>query len=118
MESLHKPPDSNVNVVTVFFDREKYRWTYPERTFESYSAVGIAVRDHIFGGVKEINSRGQFVGMPLVGKETLFQEDLDPGDVRIQGHACIMESLPRSIPIGVNQIQCEFGKAKILTIPF
>ena len=35
-----------------------------------------------------------------------------------QGRACIMESLPRSIPIGVSQIQCEFGKAKVLTIPF
>jgi len=52
--------------------------------------VGIAVREYIFGEgreravrrVREVNSRGQFVGIPLVGKETLFQEDLDPEDVR------------------------------------
>eukprot|EP00985_Skeletonema_marinoi_P004387 scaffold1918_cov100-Skeletonema_marinoi.AAC.1 len=83
-------PSSSANVVRAFFDKDKYLWTYPERTFESYSAVGIAVRDYIFGEgkeravrrVREVNSRGQFVGTPLVGKETLFQEDLDPHDVR------------------------------------
>mmetsp|Transcript_29675 Transcript_29675/g.59657 ORF Transcript_29675/g.59657 Transcript_29675/m.59657 type:complete len:459 (-) Transcript_29675:52-1428(-) len=83
-------PSSDANIVRVFFDKDKYRWTCPERTFESHSAVGIAVRDNIFGEgneravrrVREVNSRGQFVGAPLVGKETLFQEDLDPQDVR------------------------------------
>lgn len=78
------------NVVCTFFDRDKYCWTYPERTFQNYSAVGIAVRDYIFGEgkeravrrVREVDSKGHFIGIPLVGKETLFQEDLDPNDVR------------------------------------
>lgn len=83
-------PRSTANVVRTLFNKEEYRWMYPERTFESLKAVGIAVREYIFGEgreravrrVREINHRGKFVGIPLVGKETLFQEDLDPEDVR------------------------------------
>ncbi|KAK1736886.1 alpha kinase family protein [Skeletonema marinoi] len=111
-------PGSGSNVVRAFFDKEKYLWTYPERTFESYSAVGIAVRDYIFGEgkeravrrVREVNSRGQFVGTPLVGKETLFQEDLDPHDVRaFHKNFCKLQQLAKKY--------ARYFNRKLLSLP-
>ncbi|KAL7536710.1 hypothetical protein ACHAWF_005537 [Thalassiosira exigua] len=83
-------PGCDPSVERTYFDRKEYCWKYPESTFESLGAVGIAVRDFVFGEgreravrrVREVNRAGFFVGAPLVGKETLFQEDLDPDDVR------------------------------------
>ena len=77
-------------VVRTFFDKSEYCWKYSEQTFQSRAAFGIAVRGHIFGEgkeravrrVREINHAGEFVGPPLVGKETLFLEDLKYHDVK------------------------------------
>eukprot|EP00986_Skeletonema_menzelii_P007373 scaffold2884_cov141-Skeletonema_menzelii.AAC.8 len=108
----------NANVVRTLFDRKGYQWVYPERTFESDRAVGIAVRDYIFGEgreravrrVREVNSKGQFVGRPLVGKETLFQEDLDPHDVRaFHKNFCKLQQLAEKYAVFFNR--------KLLSLP-
>mmetsp|Transcript_8703 Transcript_8703/g.18025 ORF Transcript_8703/g.18025 Transcript_8703/m.18025 type:complete len:695 (+) Transcript_8703:188-2272(+) len=75
---------SKLRVRRTYFDKYEYCWVYPEKVFEHRNAVGIAVRDYIFGEgkeravrrVREVNRLGHFVGRPLVGKETLFKEDL------------------------------------------
>jgi hypothetical protein len=106
------------DVSRTLFDKEAYCWIYPPRTFESGSAVGIAVRDYIFGEgreravrrVREINSRGEFVGPPLVGKETLFQEDLDSNDVRaFHKNFCKLQQLAKKY--------ANFFNRKLLSIP-
>jgi hypothetical protein len=106
------------NVVRVFFSKEEYCWVRPERSFESPSAVGIAVRDYIFGEgreravrrVREINIGGQFVGKPLVGKETLFQEDLDPDDVRaFHKNFCKLQQLAKKY--------AKFFNRKLMSLP-
>ncbi|KAL7525196.1 hypothetical protein ACHAWF_001247 [Thalassiosira exigua] len=117
-------PGCDPSVERTYFDRKDYRWKYPENTFESHKAVGIAVRHYVFGEgreravrrVREINSAGCFVGAPLVGKETLFQEDLDPGDVRnfhknffklqqlAQKYALLFNSKLSSLPGATNKV--------------
>ncbi|KAL7534191.1 hypothetical protein ACHAXR_005712 [Thalassiosira sp. AJA248-18] len=111
-------PGSYSCVERTFFDRNEYCWVYPEETFVSRRAIGIAVRENIFGEgreravrrVREINSRGKFVGPPLVGKETLFQEDLNPRDVRaFHKNFCKMQKLAQKYAIIFND--------KLLSLP-
>lgn len=117
-EKAWKLYTNNADVVRTLFDREEYRWVLQERTFESERAVGIAVRDYIFEEgreravrrVREVNSRGHFVGRPLVGKETLFQEDLDPDDVRaFHKNFCKLQQLAKKY--------AAFFNRKLLSLP-
>eukprot|EP00970_Alexandrium_tamarense_P013794 scaffold3686_cov193-Alexandrium_tamarense.AAC.22 len=83
-------PNQPTRVERTYFDKHEYCWIYPEKTFNSDKAVGIAVRDFIFGEgkeravrrVREINNMGEFVGPLLVGKESLFIEDMNKDDAK------------------------------------
>jgi len=72
------------DVEKAYFDKYEYRWVYFDQKFNHPSAVGVVVRDEIFAEgkeravrrVREITPDGQVVGPPLVGKESLFVEDM------------------------------------------
>ncbi len=117
-------------VERTLFDREEYKWIFQSKTFENECAVGIAVRDYIFGEgreravrrVREVNSRGQFVGFPLVGKETLFQEDLNPQDVRaFHKNFCKLQQLAKKYAALFNRKLMSvpgIDRSKVPTIQF
>jgi len=71
------------NVRKTFFNKKSGKWEYPEVVFNDSKAVGVAVRENIFGEgseravrrVREIDANGKFVGPELVGKESLFVEN-------------------------------------------
>lgn len=105
-------PGERPSVVCTRFDRNQYCWVYPEYTFQDRGAVGIAVREKIFSEgkeravrrVREINSRGRFVGPPYVGKETLFHEDLNPNDARaFHKNFCKMQQLSQKYATKFNE---------------
>ncbi|KAL7462090.1 hypothetical protein ACHAXS_002491, partial [Conticribra weissflogii] len=109
-----------------YFDKKEYCWVYPERVFEHRKAVGIAVRDFIFGEgreravrrVREVNRRGNFVGPPLVGKETLFKEDLSLDDARaFHKNFCKTQQLASRFARSFNKILCSLPGVDDMRIP-
>jgi len=76
-------PNQRPSVKKTLFNRYSQDWVAQRDVFFDRRAVGIAVRDHIFGEgreravrrVREVDTNGDFVGMKLVGKESLFVED-------------------------------------------
>ncbi|KAL7535660.1 hypothetical protein ACHAWF_005226 [Thalassiosira exigua] len=71
------------SVKKTFFNRRTRTWDYPNDIFHDSRAVGVTVRECIFGEgreravrrVREVDDNGNFVGPRLVGKESLFVED-------------------------------------------
>lgn len=110
--------DNPYAVDRAVFNKATYQWEFPRQRFNSYGAKGIAIRDQIFGEgneravrrVREVDTNGNFVGPPLVGKETLYREDLDRSD-SIQFHKtfCKIQQLAQRLAMSFNR--------KLLALP-
>lgn len=98
---------SNVNATV--FDKKSRKWE-PTDVFCDRRSEGIAVREHIFGEgreravrrVREVNSRGEFVGPLMVGKESLFVED-NSDSYSFHKTFCVVQQLAQQMARRFNQ---------------
>lgn len=99
------------DVKRVYFDKYEYQWVYPEETFNHPHATGLAVRTEIFGEgkeravrrVREITRDGRFIGPALVGKESLFAEDM-ADNISFHKTFCKVQQLSQRVAMRFNKI--------------
>ena len=95
----------------VCFDKREYKWVNIKRKFNSDLAVGLVVRDEVFGEgkeravrrVREITEGGHFVGPALVGKESLYVEDMDDS-ISFHKTFCKVQQLSQKVATHFNKI--------------
>lgn len=99
------------SITRAYFDKKEYKWVYPQHKFNDNRAVGLVVRDEIFGEgkeravrrVREINQRGQVVGPALVGKESLYVEDKSDS-ISFHKTFCKVQQLSQNVAHRFNRI--------------
>jgi hypothetical protein len=97
---------------------------YPDNTFNHLLAVGLAVRDQIFGegkeravrGVREITAEGHAIGPALVGKESLFVEDTEDSK-SFHKTFCKVQQLSQRMAIRFNKILLRLSGVKRSSTP-
>jgi hypothetical protein len=112
------------NITRVHFDKSAYKWMYPDNTFNHLLAVGLAVRDQIFGegkeravrGVREITAEGHAIGPALVGKESLFVEDTEDSK-SFHKTFCKVQQLSQRMAIRFNKILLRLSGVKRSSTP-
>lgn len=112
------------DIEKAYFDKYEYRWVYLEQKFNHPAAAGVVVRDEIFAEgkeravrrVREITHAGQVVGPPLVGKESLFVEDM--GD-SISFHKTFfkVQQISRNVAVRFNKILLKLPGVKSSETP-
>jgi hypothetical protein len=111
-------------VKRAYFDKYEYQWVYPEKTFNHRHAAGIAVRAEIFGEgkeravrrVREITRDGRFIGPALVGKESLFAEDM-ADHISFHKTFCKVQQLSQRVAHRFNKILLKLPGVERSTTP-
>ena len=114
----------SMNIKRTHFDKYAYEWVYPEYTFNHPLAVGLVVRDEIFGEgkeravrrVREIDADGRVVGPALVGKESLFVEDMKDS-ISFHKTFCKVQQLAQKMAIRFNKILLRLPGVKRSSTP-
>ena len=99
------------DVKRAYFDKREYKWVYPQRKFNHPLAVGLVVRDEVFGEgkeravrrVREIAKDGRIVGPALVGKESLYVEDMKDS-ISFHKTFCKVQQLSQKVATHFNKI--------------
>jgi len=97
------------SVKKTLFNKYTRDWEQRDVFYDS-GAVGIAVREHIFGEgreravrrVREVNAHGDFVGPMMVGKESLFVED-ESDSFSFHKTFCIVQQLALKMALQFNR---------------
>ena len=92
------------------FNKTKRVWEYPQDVFYDSRGVGFAVKECIFGEgreravrrVREVDACGELFGPKLVGKESLFVEDVN-GSISFQKTFCIVQQLAQKMANSFNR---------------
>ena len=101
------------NIVRTQWEKDGWHEFPKSVTFLSPHAVGIAVKKAIFGEgaerivreIREVNSDGEFVGPPMVGKDSRFTEKYANIDDRKRFHQrfCKTQKLAQKIAVAFNK---------------